>query len=159
MTFGWQETFFSGVKVSLWKQHFHCLATAMTSPTSNEKNVYTTILIYKICFAVNVLPLGSFFFLQSHRNDIVILCRVHSEGVRRAEDFHTREVCFLHTKYWRFKIDWYCSIALQGYSLVMDVATDRSINEWNPPLNFKSKRMPYLQRDSLVLTVNLALGY
>lgn len=49
-----------------------------------RKNVYTTILICKICFGVNILPLGSFFFfLQSHRGDIVILRRVHGSGEQK----------------------------------------------------------------------------
>lgn len=139
------------------KQYFQCLTTAITSPTLMRKNVYTTILICKICFGVNILPLGSFFFfLQSHRGDIVILRRVHGSGEQKT--FTPEGFCFWQTKCWRFKLDLYCSVALRGYSLAMDVATDRSINRWNPPLSFKSKRTPYLQRDSLVSTVNLALG-
>lgn len=139
------------------KQYFQCLTTAITSPTLMRKNVYTAILICKICFGVNILPLGSFFFFFTIPQGWHCYT-AQSSWVRRAEDFHTRGVCFWQTKCWRFKLDLYCSVALRGYSLAMDVATDRSINRWNPPLSFKSKRTPYLQRDSLVSTVNLALG-
>lgn len=39
-----------------------------------RKNVYTTILICKICFGVNILPLGSFFFFYSPTGVTLLYC-------------------------------------------------------------------------------------